>query len=174
MQPAALALVRLLHEDRESSVPWQRLEETWTGIDGEFRFAQLAARELPLRVAIDSPDGLLQRDGVALPAAGASVALGELRLQPAAVVEGVVLAPDGAPAVGLRVDLCDFDLGTRRRAGRASVVTDSRGRFRFLGVPGGGMQLTVWPERLGALHPEPPLEAEAGRTHQFELREPRR
>ncbi|HEX6810257.1 MAG TPA: carboxypeptidase regulatory-like domain-containing protein [Planctomycetota bacterium] len=175
-QPAALARVRLWSADRASSPPWQRLAETWTGIDGEFTFTWLVADERRLRLTIDSQDGLLRQDGVTLPAAGATKALGELRLEAAAAVEGVVRTPDGSPAIGLRVDLCDFDAKAGRHGAghNALVVTDSRGRFRFLGVPAGSAQLAVWPERPGFLRPEPPFEAEAGRTHQFEVLEPRR
>ena len=172
-RPAALAEIQLACDDAGAVSPWRVFATTWTGVNGEFAFPQLAARDARLRMTVRSADGSLLLDGITLSTPGATVDLGTLELEPTAIVEGVVQNDDGAPLIGLRVVLHDRDPSSGRIGGRltAEVVTDSRGRFRFLGVPAGQVQLTISPDGSTVLKSQPPFETEPGKTHQFVLRE---
>lgn len=169
--PAGLARVRL--ERPEARGPGRVLAETWTDADGSFALRRLVADD-QVRLVITGDHGLLVHEDVATGTVGTTTSLGDLRLGLAAVVEGVVRDAAGAPAAGAVVRLGAEGKLTMTGLLRAEAATDSRGRFRFLGVPSGGVNLMLWPEDAGVVHPETAFQVEAGSTHTVELQERQR
>jgi len=120
--------------------------------------------------------GAADSETFTLAEAGARVAVPDLKLAPAATVEGTVLDPQQKPAPGIRVWLRDWDFAKsgQKSGSVVEVITDRQGRYRFLGVPPGGawLQLLVDGE-----HPRDravePFEVEAGKSYTFELQLPK-
>lgn len=148
--------------------------ETWSDADGRFTLCQLVA-EQPLRLVLYGAMGWLQREPIKTGRPGTESALGDLRLTPGAIVEGVVLDGNDRPVVGVPVRARAADGKAITGLSKVEVVTDSRGRYRFDGMPAGAVRLMVVPEVVTArILPGPTVELESGRTHVVELRDPPR
>lgn len=167
-RPAALARVQLERFPPDRPSQTEKVGDTWTDADGAFELLELADDER-LRLVVTGTDGVLVRDETGPLAPGAARPLGEVHLAPGAVVEGIVRTPDDALAVGAVVELRDGNLGLIAGLANATVVTDARGRFRFVGVPVGTARLMVRPRTRGPLRPEPAFDVETGSTHTFAL-----
>ena len=133
--PAAFAPVTLQAE--------AIVANTHTAADGTFRFGSLPHLDVPLTVSITCALGTAASEPFALATAGAAPELPPLVLAPAAVIEGLVLDERRQPVPGCRVQL----LGART-ASRPSLterITDRAGRYRFVGVAPGDVQLMLRP-----------------------------
>jgi hypothetical protein len=126
---------------------------------------------------VNTSDGAVQGEPFQIATAGAVVTTPELQLSAPAVIEGVVFDAEQRPAPGVRVWLRDWDLakGGQRSGSVTEVITDRRGRYRFLGAPPGGayLQLLDAPgERHTSSRAVEPFDVEVGKTHTFDLQLP--
>jgi hypothetical protein len=137
------------------------------------------------RVRIVSPDGTRESASYPPDRLDPLFDLGDLVLDPAAVIEGVVRKEDGSPAAGVSVTRQRWDAATGKSVFEMSdlvVVTDRLGRYRFVGVPAGGAEVFVGGARILNLEqlfevaaPQPdPMTVEAGRTYTVDLELPAR
>ena len=172
-QPAALVDVQL-EERRGNRMPeWMTMSWAMTDRDGAFRFRRVHHLDDSVRVMVNTSEGAVAGEPFQIAAAGTVVAAPELKLSAPAVIEGVVYDAGQKPAPGVRVWLRDWDLGTgQQRSGSVTeVITDRRGRYRFLGAPPGGayLQLLDAPgERHASDRAVEPFDVEAGKTHTFD------
>jgi len=69
----------------------------------------------------------------------------ELRIAKAGVVEGILADSNGTPAAGIVVTIRNYDLETGKSTDGSwtNVLTDWRGRFRFIGVAPGGHRVAI-------------------------------
>jgi hypothetical protein len=114
-----------------------------TDAQGRFRFARVDGRdERPFAVRVEGEAGFALTDGFTLIDGGVRE-LGDVRVQPAASVGGVVHGPDGKPLPGARVVLrrCDPATGTQADGSRIEMVGDRTGSFRFVGLEPRGWRL---------------------------------
>ena len=106
-------------------------------------------------------------------AVGTQAAVPPLTLAPPAIVEGTVRDEAGAPVAGMAVWLRDWNLetGGQRSGSVTEVITDTHGRYRFLGVPVGGAWLQLVPEEdMRAFRKAvEPFEVEAGKTYTHDI-----
>ena len=106
------------------------------GPDGRFELEDVEPGTI--RLTVDA-EGYLQlvRGGVEVPP-GRDLENVELALQAGAVVEGVVTAPDGSPAIGARVGVLEEGQpGPMMRVWFAGIEADGDGRYRLSGVEPG-------------------------------------
>lgn len=111
---------------------------------GELAFRETRRRDLPLSLGEGGADGL------------------ELEVEPASLLVGRILGPDGKPVVGVSLSpappnrdaggsilgwalerLTDLDRAVATRGQRVLAVTDDRGRFRIAGLPQGEIGLLM-------------------------------
>ena len=132
--------------------------EADTGSDGRVRFDDLPLGSASFRATRVGP-GFVDQVGTTLPLSreGATVT-GVLRFAGVGTVSGMVLGPDGEPALGADVALTSkvFDSGSCRLQPGVShrVRTDEAGGFRFTGVNLGPVSVTAthsfFPTAVGA------------------------
>ncbi|HTF88884.1 MAG TPA: sigma-70 family RNA polymerase sigma factor [Planctomycetota bacterium] len=122
--------------------------ETSVDSDGEghcrLEFDPAADKQLPRHVIARAPNMATRFVEVQLEA-GKTVALGELILEPGARASGIVLLPDGRPAVGARVIAAQpssyQDEAAATRGGpdeqelAPATTSDGEGRFHLEGIP---------------------------------------
>jgi len=147
-RPLAGARVALAAQAPSAGVP------TWAGattdLDGRARFVD-APRGSELWLSIGDGEGVLPRvRAIAALTSGEQRDLGTLALD-GCELAGVVLAPDGAPLAGARIELgvapTAFDeehgLAPLVRESRAVLASDASGSFRVRGIPAGELSLAV-------------------------------
>ena len=129
--------------------------ESTTASDSEGRcrleFAAIDDENLPRSVIARAPNMATRFVGVKLEA-GVTISLGELVLAPGSRASGVVLLPDGRPAVGARVIAAqpssrrDDAVAARCGPDEQELVPacncDNEGRFHLEGIPSG--RLFLW------------------------------
>lgn len=113
--------------------------------DGRVRFGRLnLGDERPFVVDVQGRWGTARSE----PFRFADVAgqdLGELVVEPAAALRGVVSGPDGKPLPGARVMVrrCEPGSGKQIDGFRIETIADRRGRFAFVGLTAQGWRLGV-------------------------------
>jgi hypothetical protein len=137
---------------------WQR-HNTANGTNGEFKLAFEEFRA-PFQVRIEA-DGYEPAISPPLPPNTNSVAYDFKlkKLDPQSAVQGVVLLPDGSPAAGAQVALCNAEKGIQ--LGRAKfldrrnsivVDTDPEGHFAFPFDPAPKLVAALHPQGFGRVH----------------------
>jgi protocatechuate 3,4-dioxygenase beta subunit len=128
------------------------------------------------RIALASWCGAATSEPFAIAAADTQVAVPDLRLGVPSTIEGTVVDEQRKPLPGIRVWLRDWDLSTQsQRSGVVvEVITDRKGRYRFVGAPPGDayLQLLVVNDHPHSNAVEP-FEVEVGKTYTFELQVPK-
>jgi hypothetical protein len=123
--------------------------------DGEFEIGGLRA-DIG-HVVLASAPGAAER-ALEVPASCSAVDLGEIRLEPEALVAGVLIDSTGRPAQGVRLELRALSSAVRASAGAGASALDpgvrvlgalrlassgSAGEFAFAGLPGGSYSLSA-------------------------------
>jgi protocatechuate 3,4-dioxygenase beta subunit len=157
--PVAGARVLVVHEELVRSRPQGSpgIAETATASDGSFKFEQMVAGRVALALSA-AGHAPLRKEGVELPQEGGVIDLGELVLEPEAVVEGRVVDPEGAPVEGARVVARAAPVPMTLRPSSIDLIGDEKpvatgadGRFRIGGLPGERMvRLEVQKEGFAA------------------------
>jgi hypothetical protein len=114
-----------------------------TDAQGRFRFARVDGRdERPFVVRVEGEAGFALTDAFALIDGGARD-LGDVKVQPAASIDGVVHGADGRSLPGGRVQVrrCDQRTGAQSDGFLIETVADRAGRFRFVGLEPRGWRL---------------------------------
>lgn len=133
--------------------PGEEIRAT-SGADGRFHLAHLGAGSLDLRTA--HPDfAPAERREIQVPGRTAALDLGDLRLVPAATLEGRVTDEGGAPLAGVSVSsLVEQDF-SRPPVIPETVQTGPDGRFRLRGLTP-GQRIDVMAQRPGYVSFEAP------------------
>ena len=136
------------------------IESRTTDADGRFAFHVPAGEQHPY-LAMTAPDGYLQPAQQAMQsatvAAGQTVEVNfDLQPDPAPLIEGRVLDPDGKPAPNALIQIPS----DRNMMFGRSITTDANGHFRFHAKP--GTKLTA---RLGDLSTALPVSRNRRRPH---------
>ena len=161
-QPVAGAQVRVnISSSRQLSKLPPRDVQTTTPKDGSYRFTLTAEEQadpaLYLTLYVDHPDHIRYAAGYSYAMLVKNIDLGErpffekLGLFPAVPIEGLVLKPDGTPAVGVKVKgYTERDLAREgHEFGQfCDTSTDERGHFRLPIHPQGKAMITLIPERF--------------------------
>lgn len=109
---------------------WLPIGWRQTDADGSLRLDGLRHGYGPLRLLLEDPRGGGTSAPFEAPAAGESLELPPMRLEPLGCIRGVVRHRDGKPAAGMRVTLQQGQtIGPTR-----VVVVDRNGRFAFAGL----------------------------------------
>lgn len=154
---------------------WSTFCRATTDRQGRFRFGRLHHSTDSVRCIIEGRDGNARSAEFSIADEGAQVTVPAMQLSAPAMVEGIVRDQNQQPVAGICVFLGDWDMeaNTQRSGGITEVITDRKGRFRFVGVPVGGATLQLVPDR--DRWPPPwqrefgPFAVEPGQTYTFEF-----
>ena len=174
-RPAPFVPVQLEEENDNRMPRWMTFARTTTDRNGNFLFARCHHLDSMVRVLVESPDGAASSEAFSLARSGTNAAVAELKLSPAAMIEGTVVDAQQKPAAGIRVWLRDWDFArnNQKSGSVVEVITDRLGRYRFVGVPPGGAWLQLLAVEDHALdRAVEPFEVEAGKTYPHDLQVP--
>src|SRR5690349_21636674 len=151
-----------------------------TDQEGNYRFAGVRPVEHDLCATVRGRHAG-DSQSFALISPGTRVTVPDLRLAPTSIVEGIVVDAGGRPLPGHPVRLWCIGPGSGEAANHQviEVVTDRKGRYRFVGVLPGEIHVRVsLPRREMPADQEPqeavePFDGEAGKTYAFELELPK-
>lgn len=154
---------------------WTKFAYATTDLDGDYAFKRLHHSPPDVRIVVDSLLGSATSEPFSFAKVGDKIKVPDIKLSAPATIEGVVRDTNNKPAPGATVWLRKWDLvGNRQRSGSITeVVTDRRGRYRFLGVEIGGayLQLVVDPKLFRHRQVVEPFDVEAGKTYTFDIEE---
>lgn len=146
---------------------WGAVAFATTDGDGKFECRGLGNTEAQVRLFVMSRVGSAVHPYVHKTKVSGTVVLGEITLIEPATVEGLVRFGDGTLAIGYGVELRQVDPEQEGDGYLRLVMTDSQGRYRFLGVPPCAARLRVLHD-ASQLLPQPFVVA-AGTTHDVDL-----
>jgi hypothetical protein len=128
-----------LSDSRWTQLAWWQTSDR----EGRFEYQGLRALDDRVRVMVAGRSGAGTSDPLQLEV-GKTCEV-ELRLDPAAIVEGTVRDARGTPIPGARVWLRNWDFARGRQADGSveEVLTDRNGRYRHVGVTPGGHYLQL-------------------------------
>jgi len=143
-RPAPLVRVQLEHERSRRTARWAPIASATSNSAGHFVFRALPHAEDQLRVRVVGRRGAGISDTFQIAESEDTRDI-EVTLSPPGIVEGLVKDGNGEPIPGARVWLRDWDSegNTQRSFGITEVLTDRRGRYRFVGVEPGGHYLDL-------------------------------
>ncbi len=167
---------RLRPDTEATNATWYTtVRESRTDSQGRFQFADVAAGEFEVTAAVRGNRDSAASVAVQVPGSGRVEDL-ELILDLGTPISGVVLKPDGSPALGVFVQV----VAENQEAG-ANAVSGAGGRFELLGISEetGDCQLVTtlssynWGNPNARLAPSLPVAARAGDSDRIlTLREP--
>jgi len=138
-RPAPFVRVALQTTHGRWKSVWADVTVTSTDAAGRFTLRGVAHSDRKLRLFVDDPLGLRIGEPFELREPGATAELGDMKLAQTVTIEGVARDENGELAIGAQLSVSwqrdDLPSGTQR------TVTDSRGRFRFVGVAPGPFQV---------------------------------
>lgn len=167
-KPATYVGVELQRDNGDADRSrWGPVAFATTDGDGKFACLGLNHTEKHLRLFVMNPVGSTVHPYLHKTDVAGTIALGEITLTLPAIVQGVVRLSDDTPAIGYGVVLRQVDPNQAGDAYVRRVLTDSQGRYRFLGVPTCSASLTVSDDGSPLL-PQP-IAVSAGTVHDVDL-----
>jgi hypothetical protein len=159
---------RLRPDTEATNATWYTtVRQSRTDTRGRFHFADVPGGEFKATASVRGKPSLAASASIEVPEGGRLDAV-ELALDFGAPITGVVIKPDGSPAIGVFVHVLKGD-----PQGRVNATSGAGGRFEVLGVSGemGDVMLVTglssynWGNPKARLGASPPVVARAGDTN---------